>query len=224
MTLTLYTDPICYQEYDLSDDTIDSTLNVDSILQQAGYLSSEQMRQFNDAMTTFHRCQPCRAYNLDNTNGQLYYDGNDNNNNNNYYSDNDPHYPKYSCYDVAGYTNVNQCMKFRTKTQMMPMTQKDIHVATLQGTITHVQFYQKSDSDANRTTHHAQSLHTLSSSYQSIYFQPSLNEERNVTNISSAVAYAILSVAMLWTIGTISYCFSVCRWVIKKNTKQNIPM
>lgn len=199
MTLTLYTDPMCYHEYAMSDDSSDSALDVDSIIQKAGYLSSEQIQQFNDAMMPFHNCQPCPAYNFGNTNEQ------------------------YACDDAAGYTNVNQCMKFRTKTQMMHMTQKDIHVATLQGTITDLQFFY--DSFTNTTmTATAQQQHSLSSSYQSMYFQSSLNEASDVGRISNAGAYAVLSTAILLTLGTIYYCYSVSIWVLKKNAKPINPV
>ena len=197
LTLALYTDSTCYHEYDIASD---DALNVDGILQNAGYLSSEQIRQFNDAMMPFYHCQPCRAYNLENVDGSLY--GGDDNNNNNADASNDPNYPKYSCLDIAGYTNVNQCMKFRTKTQMLPMTRKDLHVATLQGAITHLQFY------ASTT---AQQQLTLSSSYHSIYFQPSLNESG-----TSAGAYFVLSMAIILMVGTIYYCYNVFRWVLKR--------
>ena len=217
LTLTLYNDPICYSEHVVSDSDDNDVLNVDAILQKAGYLSSEQIRQFNDAMMPFHNCQPCRAYNLDNTDGSLY--GNNNNDNNN----NDPNYPKYSCSDAAGYTNVNQCMKFRTHTQMMPMTRTDIHIAILQGAVTHIQFWDEShrnDTATAKTTQQQQQLHTLSSSYQSIYFQPSLNEDSNALRISNAGAYVVLSVAILFTFSTIYYCCSVYMWVRRKNAKQ----
>lgn len=41
----------------------------------------------------------------------------------------------FDCYDDAGYTNVNQCMKFRAKTYMDPATLRDVLLAQRQGTL-----------------------------------------------------------------------------------------
>lgn len=139
MNLTLYTDSTCFTEVvnaDMSSTSIAGTTMTleeqDALLQSAGYLTSTMQSQFNAYLSRFSTCQPCRAFNLANTNNN----GNNNDNNNNGNDGNDdPNYPAFACYDDAGYTNVNQCMKFRTHTTLQPASWHDIQVATLQGAI-----------------------------------------------------------------------------------------
>ena len=44
----------------------------------------------------------------------------------------------FTCRDDAGYENVNQCMKFRTKTDMDLAYIEDVRLASNQGTINHI--------------------------------------------------------------------------------------
>jgi hypothetical protein len=90
--------------------TEQSTLTVaqqDAILAASGYLTSTQVATFNQHLVRFAACQPCLA---------LYIHGQE-------------------CQDDAGYTNVNQCMKFRTHTVLQAATLTDVQTALTQGAI-----------------------------------------------------------------------------------------
>jgi len=100
-------------------------------------------------MSVFKICQPCRAYNLQWNQNKKSGDkherredrmlGNNNKNNNN---DGDGvEQARYNCYDAAGYTNVNQCYKFETKTSMAIAEPEDMARASEQGSILLIKAY-----------------------------------------------------------------------------------
>jgi hypothetical protein len=84
-------------------------------------------------MDIFKVCQPCRAYSLNqisesNSNGQededkhrrwLENDG-----------EGEAEQYGYNCYDDAGYTNVNQCYKFETKTDLTQILEESVAMAS----------------------------------------------------------------------------------------------
>jgi hypothetical protein len=154
MTYTLYTDYICATEYE------GNQYNVESIAAKMGLLYGKYMEQWNNAMEVFKVCQPCRAYNLQNTkskskssgyysNSKYWSSGNRELSNNNGYSANsgwyqddddsyDPNNGYFRCDDDADYSNVNQCMKFRTHAELEAATWEDLVAATNQGGILQV--------------------------------------------------------------------------------------
>ena len=118
----LYTDARCEYEYDGNEVTLQQVTKGNDYL-----LSQENLEYWNEAMEVYKVCQPCRAYALQE--GGKHYGGNDNdnnkNNNNNDENDDyyfDPNNGNFECYDMADYTNVNQCMKFKTKTILEPVS------------------------------------------------------------------------------------------------------
>ena len=84
---------------------------------------------WNDAFDIFKKCQPCKAYDLSN-------DGSGNYNQGDHHEDDDGE--AFACHDDAGYNSVNQCMKFRTKTDMFQADFGDVALASAQGTITSI--------------------------------------------------------------------------------------
>jgi len=109
--------------------------------------------EWNSGMEIYKQCQPCKAYNMEyesptddaywkekygnywyyyKRNGEWNYD--DDNQGEDDYS-NDDSGGNFKCEDDAGYTNVNQCMKFATHTKMMAATFRDVMTAASQGTI-----------------------------------------------------------------------------------------
>jgi len=66
-----------------------------------------QWSSFNEALDVYKQCQPCISYDFSN-------DG-------------------FYCYDDAGYTNCNQCMKFSNKAGCKIATQNDVLLASRQG-------------------------------------------------------------------------------------------
>jgi hypothetical protein len=172
MTYALYTDYICAAEYE------GYQYNVESIAANMGLLYGSYMEQWNNAMEVFKVCQPCRAYNLQNSykskssysyrrywygnhrrdlneeeseqnkfERELYNYGNKNYNNgysanSGWYADDDDSYDPnngyFRCDDDADYSNVNQCMKFRSHGELEAATWEDLVAATNQGGILQV--------------------------------------------------------------------------------------
>jgi hypothetical protein len=125
MTYGLYSDEICKTEYDLPD------MNVDTITKNLGLLYGSTLQQWNNGLEAFKVCQPCKAYNIRNTKTSSSSYGS--------YSDSsDPNGGYFQCNDDAGYTNVNQCMKFRSHAKLEVCTWEDLVTATNQGGILQV--------------------------------------------------------------------------------------
>lgn len=110
----LYTDTQCIKEYDNSD----ASISIDNILgnfllynggsgdNNNNYdFSSDTLEQslarWDSAFGAFHQCQPCVAYDLENTDGSKY-------NNDDANGGGGGGGALFDCYDDADYTNVNQ--------------------------------------------------------------------------------------------------------------------
>jgi hypothetical protein len=125
MTYGLYTDSTCKYEYELPD------ADVDSIAKTMGLLYGNDLTSWNNGLEAYKVCQPCRAYNIHNDYSTDEYSD--------YYSaDTDPNEGYFQCNDDARYTNVNQCMKFRTHADLEVATWEDLVTATNQGGILEV--------------------------------------------------------------------------------------
>ena len=117
---------------------------------------SEELEMWNDAFDVWKQCSPCKTsllidivagtglgYNYtgnreswDEARGKMndrHDDGDDDD------DDDDADDYNFHCFDDAGYDNVNQCMKFRTKTKMMWAKIQELEVAAMQNTITQIQ-------------------------------------------------------------------------------------
>jgi len=156
ITLGVYTDTRCIEEYQstgrndpVSVETIlsyhlknnDASGSGDAIEVDA----TTFLGYWEQAFDTWKQCQPCVAYDLNNvgynadddaSRGSAYGTyryGYDDDYTWNYYGQNKG--DDFDCYDDAGYTNVNQCMKFMAKTQMNTATFRDLNLASLQGSL-----------------------------------------------------------------------------------------
>lgn len=156
MTYGLYTDYICKTEY------TDSSPSVETVAKSMGLLYGSNLDKWNDALEIYKVCQPCKAYNLQVTDpysGSYRYseggdgrrrrmDQQDPNNKNTqddmdrdlsyynsyyYYDSDDPNQGYFQCDDEAHYTNVNQCMKFRSHAELEVASWEDLVIATEQG-------------------------------------------------------------------------------------------
>lgn len=95
---------------------------------------------WNEYMSSFKICQPCRAYNLQQQ--QKRGDKHERRNNNRLLNDGDgEEQDRYNCEDKAGYTNVNQCYKFESKTRMALATSEELARASEQGSILFIEAY-----------------------------------------------------------------------------------
>jgi len=138
LTFGLYTDSACSREYVGSLDTVKVIENFIGEEQgEDGYGTTatlaENLEAWNSAFDVFKKCQPCKAYDLSNADGTNYR----------YNYNQDDHQEtdegeKFACYDDADYTSVNQCMKFRTHTQMLTANFRDVTLASEQGTIVEI--------------------------------------------------------------------------------------
>lgn len=109
--------------------------------QEAAETYANAIDTWNEYMSQFKTCQPCKAYNLQwdqqkqnkhERRGRVLENEGDGSAN-----------ARYNCYDEAGYTNVNQCYKFETKTKMSIAEAEDLEMASEQGTILRIKAYGK---------------------------------------------------------------------------------
>ena len=128
----LYTDSRCSVDY-LGSITVNEVLETyysddDDV---NPYELSESISMWNAAFEIFTICQPCKAYNLGYIPDNQY-----NQDNRDHQDEDDENEGYFACDDDAGYHNVNQCMKFKTKTEMRQASIEDVMLAAEQGTTT----------------------------------------------------------------------------------------
>jgi hypothetical protein len=123
MGIGAYTDSLCTQQ---------SNEEVDVYTLTGGSYDQDYLDEWNAGLSIYTICQPCVAY----TPAWMskYQDG-DNNKDRRLSGDDDG---DFECGDAAGYTNVNQCMKFNTHTEMVPITDYDLMKASVQGGLTYI--------------------------------------------------------------------------------------
>lgn len=127
ITVGLYLDTQCIVDYTSDTDKVEEILGNFFLNRQGSHdngnngnydFSSDTLKQslkrWNSAFDVWQTCQPCIAYDLENTDGQKYLD---------YYyynrnlgGESSPKGDIFECYDDAGYTSVNQvsCEKSST--------------------------------------------------------------------------------------------------------------
>ena len=129
----------------------------------------KQLATWNSAFDVFKYCQPCKAYDLvsivagsdaerngtGSRYGNMKYDQQiqkrDDDGNND---------EGFICVDAANYNDVNQCMKFETKTTMLTATFSDIYLAEMmQGTVTGITI---KDINTNKTIYASGVIHSQS--------------------------------------------------------------
>lgn len=93
------------------------------------------MDRWDSAFDVWHTCHPCVAHDLENTGGDKYYGDDDGNNGRKLGGEYSAQGDVFECYDDAGYTNVNQCMKFSAKTVMKTATFRDLSLGRNQGVL-----------------------------------------------------------------------------------------
>ena len=87
--------------------------------------------RWNELLSVYKQCQPCRACNrvptYEGDSGDRFLEDND--------GKGDTEQWNYNCFDDAGYTNCNQCYTFETKTSLKLASIQDLERATSRGTI-----------------------------------------------------------------------------------------
>eukprot|EP00934_Nitzschia_sp_Nitz4_P005262 Nitzschia sp. Nitz4//scaffold103_size77763//34328//36057//NITZ4_005443-RA/size77763-snap-gene-0.56-mRNA-1//-1//CDS//3329532322//5252//frame0 len=106
------------QNYDFSGDTLE-----------------ESQARWDAAFSVWSYCHPCVAYDITNTDGTNYLYNDDDGNRRELGGEYDAEGDLFECYDDAGYTNVNQCMKFSAKTVMQTATFRDMSLSRVQGSL-----------------------------------------------------------------------------------------
>ncbi|KAL3781438.1 hypothetical protein HJC23_001001 [Cyclotella cryptica] len=131
MTYGVYTDSSCTVESKVSWSHILSSSNDNQ--GNNGMPSIRSLERWNDLLSDFKICQPCRAYNRIQTSDPVgQYDAEEEEGEDGE-GGKDPW--GFNCYDDAGYQNCNQCYKFQSKTNMELASIEDLELATKQGTI-----------------------------------------------------------------------------------------
>jgi len=159
MTLAIYKDSICSKV----SSNMDFAAYTVKLYKSMGYSSQtgsdvaqaykEAIDTWNERMNVFKVCQPCVAYNLHSGQGK-------NNGHGRFLGGNQGDGEErelYNCYDDAGYTNVNQCYKFGSKTKLEVSDEYDLSKASSQGTILRIKanngkVYGKGGNKASGTT------------------------------------------------------------------------
>jgi len=164
MTIGLYTDTRCVEELHSDSISVESVVGNLLMEAGSGDGSGDQndddaskydtleesFAAWDSAFAKFKICQPCVAHDLTNvgyntdddaSKGDGYWTYNSKYDDDAYYDDQynaddggGGDYSDFDCYDDAGYTNVNQCMKFMAKTTMNAATYRDLSLALQQGT------------------------------------------------------------------------------------------
>jgi len=130
MTYGLYTDARCSVDYTGDEYNVEELLANDD----GDGLSWSNLQYWNKAMEIYRVCQPCRSYALN----QNYGGERRENRQRSRQLEDDPNNGLFQCDDAAGYTNVNQCMKFRSKTDMRYASLNEVMEAVQQGGVTSV--------------------------------------------------------------------------------------
>mmetsp|Transcript_7002 Transcript_7002/g.20311 ORF Transcript_7002/g.20311 Transcript_7002/m.20311 type:complete len:536 (-) Transcript_7002:1209-2816(-) len=162
--LGLYIDSQCLDDYSVTTEELEEMIgNIFNDEDRSGSQDenydfssdslSDSMDRWNSAFDVWHTCHPCVAYDIENLDGKMYTDDDDyyyywNNYYDNYYNDDGGNGRRrklggeynaqgdvFECYDDAGYTNVNQCMKFSAKTVMKTATFRDLSLGRNQATL-----------------------------------------------------------------------------------------
>jgi len=151
----LYTDTQCLEDYSVTTDELEDIIgnmfndgggsgSQDENYDFSSDSFSDSMDRWHSAFDVWHTCHPCVAYDIENLDGSKYVQQDDYYNN--YYYNNRKRKRKlggeysaegdvFECYDDAGYTNVNQCMKFSAKTVMKTATLRDLSLGRTQATL-----------------------------------------------------------------------------------------
>mmetsp|Transcript_18526 Transcript_18526/g.26165 ORF Transcript_18526/g.26165 Transcript_18526/m.26165 type:complete len:556 (+) Transcript_18526:113-1780(+) len=154
MTIGIYKDTKCVEEYG-GWSSLDSVLG-GNILSQAShdsgdddatpyyaeYSLSQALDEWTKHFDVWKVCHPCVAANLGNVGWNADDDASKGDRYEGYFDDgyfddgyNGNDQDDFDCNDDAGYTNVNQCMKFMAKTNLMTATFQDYTLGTQQGSL-----------------------------------------------------------------------------------------
>lgn len=152
----LYTDTQCLDDYPVTTDELEDIIGnlfVDNDRSGSGDENydfssdslADSLERWHSAFDVWHSCHPCVAYDIENLGGDKYTDDDDGGNYyyNGYYNNGgrklggeySAQGDVFECYDDAGYTNVNQCMKFSAKTVMKTATFRDLSLGRTQQTL-----------------------------------------------------------------------------------------
>lgn len=172
VTLGLYTDSRCLQVYGGEMDVWD-TLGAyyEGSGSGDGNNLQESFETWNSAFDIYKQCQPCVAYNLDNG---------------------------FECEDLAGYQNVNQCMKFATKCEMETATLSTVSKALKQGATTGVNLLSGTSLSGIYNSQSSNSASSSSSNKPDVkIIVYETNMALNLTLVSCALAFFVFAAKML---------------------------
>lgn len=202
MQNALYSDEICKTEYNGSD------LDVDSVAYSLGVLSGNDLSLWNSYMEPFKVCQPCKAYNLNSGRRDL----------SNYNSGG-----SFQCDDDAGYTNVNQCMKFRAHGDLEIATWEDLVIGTEQGGILEIIVGQTYFGTKYMTTSQAQYLQNQMQKKAAVAQQEEDEYKQIVNTMPSTTPIMMFGLSVLF-LGTVSLVGSIVWGVTQLDKDHDVVM
>lgn len=141
-TLGVYKDSSCVEESKYTYEDYQQSSYASSALTASA--SSGAFDTWNSGMDAYKICQPCRAYNREETENNGDWNGRNRNRRRRLGEENDGQGDEeqngYNCYDDAGYQNCNQCYKFETHSDMEEASASDLQAASSQGTILRINY------------------------------------------------------------------------------------
>jgi len=181
----LYTDTECLVDYSVTTDEMEDIIGnlfVDgggSGSQDENYdfssdSLSDSMDRWHSAFDVWHTCHPCVAYDIENLDGTKYTSNGDD-----YYGRRElggeysAQGETFECYDDAGYTNVNQCMKFSAKTTMNTATFRDLSLGRTQATLVEYPlsgFFEETDHYRLNTRSNIKTYFCLSAAVMGLFY------------------------------------------------------
>jgi hypothetical protein len=206
----LFTDDVCKTEYN------GNSVDVDTIASNMNLMSSSDIEQWNTYMEPFKVCQPCKTYNLnsgysnsDNGGGEGDYD-----------IDDDPNNGYFQCNDDAGYTNVNQCMKFRTHADLEIASWEDLVIGTEQGGILEIKVGQTYFGTPQVSDEEAEYLESLLKEKALAYQEEEKEYQALVKRARHSGTGMIIFGFLIMVSGAIALIGSI-RWSIKRLDSPN---
>jgi len=181
MTNALYTDSNCKTEYEGLD------VDVETIAASMGLLYGDYLTEWNDGLEAWKVCRPCMAHSLANQ-----YVSTSSYNDDDAWQQSDPNEGYFQCNDDADYTNVNQCMKFRTHANLEVATWEDLVTATNQGGILEV--------NVGGITFGSERMTAEQDEYERTMRKQSLQDERNRAMEEAQAIRALRPVAITWKV------------------------
>lgn len=161
------------------------------------YDLQQQLETWNDAFDVFKQCLPCKAFSLTNVVAGMGYEANSDGSRYDNRRLNEDEEDDFTCNDDAGYEDVNQCMKFASKTNMMTATWREVEVAGTQGSLTGVSIVGRNNTFFGEKKWWQSSASNSKQARESHHLIGRSLDRRNSDTLKLARAWLFLSLSIL---------------------------